>query len=419
MATCPALSTGEAFLGSLLRHIDCQAQTIGASGYQALANPASPVSLLITALLTLFVALFGLRMMLGRAPTVRDGVMAMVKIGIVLTLAGSWPAYRTVVYDVVTRGPAQIAGLLAGPSVAPGADGGLIGRLQAVDAGIVRLTSLGTGREDLAALPSAPGYGPSQRFPINDNTGFGWGRVVFVAGVAGAYGFVRLTAGLLLALAPLFAGLLLLDLARSLASGWARALVFAFLASITINLILGVELALLEPWLAQLITARQSQALAASAPIELLILALGFSLALAGALAVLLRLAFTVDVPAATRFWWLGQIGSGSHAQAEPRVPVLTLATGAAMAPGPGGMQASERPSARARATADAMLAMERRERPGGSRSYAVSAADPRVGMSGQASPGGDEFAIPHHGQARRRAKARTSIGSALRDRRT
>ena len=49
MATCPRLSTGEAFLSTLLRHIDCQAQTIGADGYQALADPGSPFALALTA----------------------------------------------------------------------------------------------------------------------------------------------------------------------------------------------------------------------------------------------------------------------------------------------------------------------------------------------------------------------------------
>ena len=51
MATCPRLSTGEAFLSTLLRHIDCQAQTIGADGYQALAAPGSPFALALTGLL--------------------------------------------------------------------------------------------------------------------------------------------------------------------------------------------------------------------------------------------------------------------------------------------------------------------------------------------------------------------------------
>ena len=41
MATCPAVATGDFFLSTLLRHIDCQAQTVGTMGYQALSDPAS------------------------------------------------------------------------------------------------------------------------------------------------------------------------------------------------------------------------------------------------------------------------------------------------------------------------------------------------------------------------------------------
>lgn len=52
----------------------------------------------------------------------------------------------------------------------------------------------------------------------------------------------------------------------------------------------GVQLALLEPWLAQVLQMRQSNSLTPSAPIELLVINLGFVLALGGTLAVLLRL---------------------------------------------------------------------------------------------------------------------------------
>ena len=108
MATCPTFSTGDAFLSTLLLNIDCQAQTIGTTGYQALADPGSPIALVLTALLTIFIALFGLRLVLGETPTLRDGVMAAVKIGVVLLIATSWPAFPTVVFDVVVPGPPEV-----------------------------------------------------------------------------------------------------------------------------------------------------------------------------------------------------------------------------------------------------------------------------------------------------------------------
>ena len=59
---CTAPSSGSGFVSGALDFIDCQAQTIGEAGYQALAQPGSTVSLALTALLTIFVALFGVRL---------------------------------------------------------------------------------------------------------------------------------------------------------------------------------------------------------------------------------------------------------------------------------------------------------------------------------------------------------------------
>ena len=403
MATCPRLSTGEAFLSTLLRHIDCQAQTIGAGGYQALADPGSPFALALTGLLTIFVALFGLRMMLGQPPTVRDGVMAVVKIGVVLTIAASWPAYRTVVYDVVVQGPAQLSSALGRAAGLPGGDSDLVNRLQDADASIIRLINYGTGRDDLAVLPSSNPNEPAQRTPIADNPALGWARVFFLSSTIAAFAAVRLTAGLLLALAPLFAGLLLFDMARGLFVGWLRALVFALLASVATTIVLGVQLTLLEPWLAQVIQLRQSNALAAAAPIELLVICLAFALALFGALGILLRLAFTVHISAARSE--MKETPAPIPAPREPQ-PVLT----------PPARTESEHASPRAQAVASALMAAQRRE---GFRPSPAPTGAFAMATAGRSSGSADDFAIPFSGQSARRTRPRKSVSAVLRDRRS
>jgi len=405
MATCPRLSTGEAFLSTLLRHIDCQAQTIGAGGYQALADPGSPFALALTGLLTIFVALFGLRMMLGQTPTVRDGVMAVVKIGVVLTIAASWPAYRTVVYDVVVQGPAQLSSALGRAAGLPGRDSNLVNRLQDADASIIRLINYGTGRDDLAVLPSSNPNEPAQRTPIADNPALGWARVFFLSSTIAAFAAVRLTAGVLLALAPLFAGLLLFNMARGLFVGWLRALVFALLASVATTMVLGVQLALLEPWLAQVIQLRQSNALAAAAPMELLVLCLAFALALFGSLGILLRLAFTVHVPARREEMKKTQAPAPVRPEPQP-IPTSPERT------------APEHTAPRAQAVASALMTAQRRER---ANSLPMSTA---LAISAGRSPGGgfntgEDFTIPSTGQALRRTRPRKSVSAVLRDRRS
>lgn len=396
MAACPTLATGDAFLSSLLLHIECRAQTMGATGYQVLSEPGSPFALALTGLLTIFVALLGMRMALGERPSLREGVMAVVKIGVVLTLATSWPAYRTVVYDVIIHGPAQISGAVAQSAGLPGADADLIQRLQGADSAITRLINLGSGRPDVPAAPATPGE-PPQRTPIADDPAWGTARVVFLSSTVAAVALVRLTAGILLALGPLFAGLLLFDSTRGVVVGWARALVFAMLASSAVTLLLGVELALLEPWLANVISLRQDKVATVTAPVELLVLCLAFTLALFGALAVILRLSFTVTLPRSWRPSAIAERFSSTEPSAEPARP-----------------PASERSSSRAHAVAEALFASQRRER---GRAHSTASGNAQKGAGAVAIV--EDFTIPAPGHAPRRTKPRKSLGSALRDRRT
>jgi type IV secretion system protein VirB6 len=411
LATCPALASGDAFLGSLLRHIDCQGRTLGAAGYEALAAPTSPVGLALTSVLVIFVALFGLRLALGEATTLRDAVVAIVKIGIVLTLATSWPAFQVVVYDVIVDGPAQVARALGFSTDSSGAEA-LINRLQDVDRAIVHLTNLGTGRGEFSVLPqpagSLSGEAP-QRFPISDNPAFGWARVLFLSSTVAAFAAVRLTAGLLLALAPVFAALLLFDMAKGLFVGWARALVFTFLASIAVALVLGVELALLEPWLNDAISARRGGGVVPSTPVELLVLCLAFAAALVGSLGLLLRMSFMGSVSLQNPLRILvDRIGSAT-----------TASEAAGVATASGGPHAGQTPS-RALVVADAVAAAQRRE---SARTVTAGAglsarSGGRAPMQGAAGLW-DDLVIPSFGPAARRARPRTSLGARLRDHRS
>ncbi|NBW13323.1 MAG: hypothetical protein EBR82_35475 [Caulobacteraceae bacterium] len=409
MATCPAVATGDLFLSTLLRHIDCQAQTIGTTGYQALSDPGSPVSLALTGILTIFVAVFGLRLILGGGLSLRDGVMAVVKIGVVLLIATSWPAYRAVVYDLVVDGPAEIGALIGRPAGLPTARGELIDRLQAADVAINQLINQGSGRGDTSSAfqtPNLPAPGePERRYPIRDDSAFGSARVVFLSGAIAAFAVVRLTAGLLLALAPLFAGLLLFDMARGLFVGWARALVFALLASVATTVILGVELALLEPWLAEVLRLRLAHAIVPAAPVELMVMCLAFALALLGALGVILRLSFMISLPRAPRIEL-------------PSVPSVRLPEPVVA------LSAREDPGAAPRAlgVARALAAAQRREQQTRTRTLAaaVSGRAPVAAVAtASAAAGSAEFTVPALGQPLRRTRPRKSVGATLRDRRS
>jgi len=102
---CPAPTIDGSYVSAILAFVDCQAQTLGAFGYQALAAPGSLFSLILGGLLTLFVALFGYRMMLGQVPSIREGVLAFVKIGIVMMLRRTGPLIKRSFTTPSSRGP--------------------------------------------------------------------------------------------------------------------------------------------------------------------------------------------------------------------------------------------------------------------------------------------------------------------------
>lgn len=288
---CPQIITGDRFLTRVLTHIDCQADLVGSYGYQALAQPGSLASTIMTGILTLFIAFFGIRLLFGPAPGMRDVVHDVLKIGIVLTLAFSWPAFRTVIHDVVVDGPASIAARLVVTDTNPGT--GLLADLQAADDAMLELTRQGTGRNAGALIDAQAPGGTFASTALADDSGYAWSRLVWLAGTIGVYGLLRLLAGLLLALAPLAAGLLLFEQTRGLFSGWLRGLVLALIGTVGETLVLAVELSAITPWLTDALRVRQLGYATPAAPTELFAMTLAFAAIQFGMLALLARVAFT------------------------------------------------------------------------------------------------------------------------------
>jgi type IV secretion system protein VirB6 len=266
---CPSVTTGNRFLAEAMAHIDCQAQAIGAYGYGALADPGSGVSIALTGLLTIFITIFGYRLMLGEEMRARGLVGDMLKLGIVLTLATSWPAWRTLGYDVAMKAPGELAGAIAGASRLPGSGNDLVSRMQVADDAIVILTVYGTGRTMGGAVRSDTIGDRLEGIAVTDREGLADGRMAYLAGILAPFALVRLGAGFLLALAPLMAGLLLFAGTRDLFFGWLRGLGALALGSAALSVLQGVQLAILEPWLRDALALRTAQLLTPSAPTEL------------------------------------------------------------------------------------------------------------------------------------------------------
>lgn len=418
MSRCTGIAYGDAFVASALNAADCQARAIASLGYQALATPGSSASLVLTGLLTLFVALWGYRLMMGEAPGMRDGVLALVKIGIVLALATSWSTYRTLAHDVVLTGPAELVTEVGTAAGLPGSNGDLALRLQYVDRGLAQLGELGVGKResDRQVMRVRNINGRNEMVVQNQEEGvgviepvsLGLARVLFLVSAVGGLVVLRLVAAILLALGPLFVVFLLFDTTRGWFAGWLRGLAATMIGMFGVGILLGVELALLESWVAGLLARRASEQTIAGAPVELMAATAIFALATLGALAAAARVASGFRFPEAWR-------AMPDRLTSEFERLVRSRET----TPAASGEAAIDR--SRATAVADAVMATQRREMAAGAAvaggGNRIMLASDRAAVAQGTTRDLHARSAPPLGQSHgRRARNRVSVSAGRRD---
>ena len=354
---CAASAGGTGYIGSFSGFLDCRAEMLDTSAFGALSAPGSTLSLLLAGFLTIFVAIIGYNLLAGRNFTVRSGTMAMVKVGVVLTLATSWPAYKTLVYDVAVDGPAQLAAEIGRAAGMPGSDGTLVQRLDAADGALQQLAILGPGQLDFGQAQSVTPP-PTAGF---DAFALGGSRILFLlSALLGIVG-VRIVAALMLALGPYFIALLLFEGTRTLFDGWVRVLAGAALAALTVSLCLGFELALLEPWLSNVLARRVGGEALPTVPTELFVTIGFFACTMAAAIFA------SIKLTSAFRLAWAPfERGAPTGGRLPDQHRQLLAAAR--------GERASEPPS-RASLTASVIATMQRREAAGSSQPAEIRVA--------------------------------------------
>jgi type IV secretion system protein VirB6 len=245
---CPVPTADDPLVTSLLQVVDCNVRDLVESSYGALFAPTGGLGGLLTALLTIFIALFGYQLLLGRAQLrISDLALTMIKLGAVLALTTQWNTYQTVVYAFLFDGPRAIAN-----AVLSGGDGQ--GAAPQVDV-FARLQQTFDLLQVYAAEYAKAA--PSTASPLIGGAGFGAfgltaASAILLLASLGVLLAAKIVLGLLLALGPIFIALMLFDTTRGVFESWLRAsLAFAF-APLAIVLLLGVALTLIEPSLLQL-----------------------------------------------------------------------------------------------------------------------------------------------------------------------
>lgn len=398
MDICPALPPGAGFIGSMTGHVDCQARLLGSGAWSALAAPGSTLSVVLTGFLTIVIALVGYNLLLGRTVTVREGTLLFVRIGAVFALATSWPAYRTLVYDLVTDGPTQLVAEIGPRAAVAGADGTLVQRLDLADGALAKLAILGPGNPPAGSA----GEVPPPPFGGFDAFALGGSRILFELTAIASLAAVRIVAGLMLALGPFFIAFLMFDSTRSLFEGWVRVLGGAALAAAGVSIVLGLELALVEPWLANVLARRMAGEALPTVPTELFVIVSLFAIVVASALFACARAARAFRLPPLFR---MVAVAAGRQHSVTGARPLNS---------GSGSVEESERSRA---ATVAAMLtSTTRRERSELGIAGAGQAGAPGHRASVNMMAGGPNLAVPVGRSFTRRPNPRMSARAARRD---
>lgn len=345
--SCPAPEVDPGLVQGLLGSVDCNVVGMVETGYATLAQPGSPVSAVLTILLTLYIAVLGLRMMMGRAPLRIGGLtFTALKIGIVLTLATNWPTYQLLVFDTLFRGPEQLAtGLMESMQ-----GSGSIFRGNPFDGLQLAYDELQRG----AAFFSQRVVGIAS--PFQGGPGFAAlalnvASLTLLMTTLGAVISAKIVLGVLLALGPVFVAFLLFDATRGVFEGWLRAsLAFAIAPLLGLLCLVG-QLTLMEPLLVRLAQTRVQGIADTGAATAIFMLCMIFvGVALASAIAVGV-IAFSLRLP---------RPASSVDQRDRVRDPAANAPPGADRALD-GDRRAFE-PPPRAAAIAAAAAAMDRRE---------------------------------------------------------
>lgn len=259
---CPVSSPDDPLVQGLIGVVDCNVRELVHSGYSSIFQPNGVLAGVLTAILTLYVALIGYRLLLGRGQlSVGEFALTAVKLGGVLALATQWDTYQTVIYNLLFQGPQQLADAML-VNVQPDSSSFHGDVFDGLQRAFDDLTRFSTGYA---------GHSPAQASPLLGGAGFAAflltssGSILLLSSL-GVLLAAKIVLGLLLAIGPVFIALFLFDSTRGLSEGWLRAaLAFAF-APLAITLLLGVTLTMLESALLQ-IEALQAKGVYTLAPV--------------------------------------------------------------------------------------------------------------------------------------------------------
>ncbi len=245
MAGFCTLPTDASLVRGLLTSVDCNVQTMSEIGYRTISGPNSQVGLALTALMTIYVAVLGLRLLLGLSPLrIGEVTLTALKLAVVLALATSWPTYQTLVFDTLFHGPEQLAGSIM-TAIQP--DGSVLrgNPFDALQVAFDQLQAAATYFARMGSPTVSPLTGGASFAALAMNIS----SYLLMMTTIGVVLTAKIVLGILLALGPVFVALFLFESTRGVFEGWLRAALALAFAPLFATLALVVQLVLIEPQL--------------------------------------------------------------------------------------------------------------------------------------------------------------------------
>src|SRR4249919_1110933 len=224
MSQCaPFGAEGPAGVADALSKVDCMANDATAVSFGRLFGAHGSFQTALTIILTLYIALLAFNLLTGRS-ALRVSVLTprMMTLGLVLTFATSWIAYQSVVWNLATGAPDEIASVLVGTN-----GSATMIFAQQLDGMFSAITDA-VSNINPATIAAAPAFAsPPNILSI--------AALILLLGTVGVLVVCRLALAALLIIGPVFIVLALFEGTRGLFEGWLKSVaMFALVPLLTV-----------------------------------------------------------------------------------------------------------------------------------------------------------------------------------------
>ena len=228
MSQCqPFGAEGPAGVADALSKIDCLANDATAMSFGRLFGAHGSFQTALTIILTLYIALLAFNLLTGRS-ALRLSVLTprMMTLGLVLTFATSWVAYQSVVWNLATGAPDEIASVLIG------SDGSAtVLFAQQLDGFFDAITEAAAN----IPPPANPAIAAATPALASPSSILSLGALLMLLGTVGVLVVCRLALAALLIIGPVFIVLALFEGTRGLFEGWLKSVaLFAVVPLLTV-----------------------------------------------------------------------------------------------------------------------------------------------------------------------------------------